>query len=191
MTIHSVGARLGAPKRKVKARHRLGVLALGALIGGVPGPAAAAAPAQKRCGLACQHRSGCAAKPTERRRPRRRPSRRRRLRPRRWRCSATPRRVRRDLHRDHGGGHRRSGRRQAELARGVDAANGVAPLDAIASPRLEGRTLVLTRGELTVSQDLIIDGNWRRRRRDHHRCRSREPRPEHYRHRHRLIARRI
>ena len=46
------------------------------------------------------------------------------------------------------------------LREAVASANGTAALDAIGfAPSLEGQTLVLTGGQLTVSQDLIIDGN--------------------------------
>ena len=70
-------------------------------------------------------------------------------------------RPRIDLDRDHRRRRRQSRRRATQPARGGGyAANGTAALDAIGfAPSLEGQTLVLTGGQLTVSQDLIIDGN--------------------------------
>ena len=108
----------------------------------LPAPAAAGRPRPDR-------RRGGARHPGTRRR-----------RPRRWRCSrrgvAPPRTftvtTAADVV-DPGDG-------QLSLREAVAAANATPALDAIRfAPSLEGQTLVLTGGQLTVSQDLIIDGN--------------------------------
>ena len=164
MAIFSIEPRIRAPKSKANARARrwLGLLALGALITGAPALAAAEAPARKQCGPACQHHQRLFAKlagtarsaPAAISVPPTATSALALLAPAALPAPASTLIV------TTAADVTNPGDGQLSLREALAIANGTTALDAIGfAPSLEGQTLVLTGGQLTVSQDLIIDGN--------------------------------
>ncbi|MFZ1425436.1 MAG: CSLREA domain-containing protein [Geminicoccaceae bacterium] len=145
MANRSADARICSLQAMPEVRRKSGVLALSVLMGGVSGMAAAGEAAQEPCTPVCQHRQWLFAKLDQKMRPalpiiQARPMAT-------FTVTTTADVV------DPADG-------KLSLREAVDGANGTPASDAIGfAPALAGQKLVLTGGQLTVSQDLRINGH--------------------------------